>query len=96
MRAGDFVCLAYGSANRDERQFPNPDVYDIARRPRGHLGFGGGVHACLGSAIARMAIKIAFDEFHKVVPDYTRVQEQLAWMPSSTFRSPLVLQLAAQ
>jgi cytochrome P450 len=96
MRAGDFVCLAYGSANRDERQFANPDVYDIGRKPRGHLGFGGGVHACLGSAIARIAIRIAFEEFHDIVPDYSRVQQQLAWMPSSTFRSPLVLQLAVQ
>ncbi|CCD95504.1 putative cytochrome P450 [Bradyrhizobium sp. ORS 375] len=93
MREGDFVCLAYGSANRDERQFPDPDVYDITRKPRGHLGFGGGVHACLGSAIARMAIKIAFDELHKVVPEYRRTQEQLPWMPSSTFRSPLYLEL---
>ena len=93
MRAGDFVCLAYGSGNRDERQYPNADVYDIGRKPRGHLGFGGGVHACLGSAIARLAIKIAFDEFHKIVPEYRRVQEQLAWMPSSTFRSPLTLEL---
>ena len=52
MRAGDFVCLAYGSGNRDERQYPNPDVYDIAASRAGHLGFGGGVHACLGTAIA--------------------------------------------
>ena len=49
MKAGDFVCLAYGSGNRDERQFPIRDRYDIARKPRGHLGFGGGVHACLGT-----------------------------------------------
>ncbi len=89
MKAGDFVCLAYGSGNRDERQFANPDAYDLARKPRGHLGFGGGVHACLGSAIARIAIKIAFDEFHKVVPNYRRVEQELPWMPSSTFRSPL-------
>jgi cytochrome P450 len=94
MKAGDFVCLAYGSGNRDERQYPNPDFYDIARKPRGHLGFGGGVHACLGTAIARLSVKIAFEEFHKVFPDYRRVAEQLAWMPSSTFRSPLVLELA--
>lgn len=94
MKAGDFVCLAYGSGNRDERQFANADTYDLARKPRGHLGFGGGVHACLGSAIARMAIKIAFEEFHKVVPDYSRVEQQLPWMPSSTFRSPLVLKMA--
>ena len=95
MKEGDFVCRAYGSGNRDERQFPNPDAYDITRKPRGHLGFGGGVHACLGTAIARLAVKIAFEEFHKVVPEYRRVADQLPWMPSSTFRSPLVLQLAA-
>lgn len=94
MREGDFVCLAYGSGNRDERQFPDPDRYDIARKPRGHLGFGGGVHACLGTAIARMSVKIAFEEFHRVVPRYRRVADQLAWMPSSTFRSPLRLDLA--
>jgi cytochrome P450 len=94
MKAGDFVCLAYGSGNRDERQYPKPDFYDIARKPRGHLGFGGGVHACLGTAIARLSVKIAFEEFHQVFPDYRRVAEQLAWMPSSTFRSPLVLELA--
>lgn len=94
MKEGDFVCLAYGSGNRDERQYPNPDVYDITRKPRGHLGFGGGVHACLGTAIARLAVKIAFEEFHLVVPQYRRVADQLPWMPSSTFRSPLVLQLS--
>ncbi|MFT4099124.1 MAG: cytochrome P450 [Rhodoblastus sp.] len=94
MKAGDFVCLAYGSGNRDERKFENADAYDLARKPRGHLGFGGGVHACLGSAIARMAVKIAMEEFHKAVPAYARVQEQLPWMPSSTFRSPMVLELS--
>jgi cytochrome P450 len=94
MRAGDFVCMAYGSGNRDERQFPNPDLYDIARKPRGHLGFGGGVHACLGTAIARLSVKVAFDELHKVIPQYRRVHDQLTWMPSSTFRSPMRLELA--
>ncbi|MBP8306930.1 MAG: cytochrome P450 [Burkholderiaceae bacterium] len=96
MRAGDFVCLAYGSGNRDDRQFPDPDTYDIGRKPRGHLGFGGGVHACLGTAIARLSVKIAFDEFHRVVPHYRRVHPQLQWMPSSTFRSPLRLELSVQ
>lgn len=96
MKAGDFVCLAYGSANRDERQWPDPDRYDITRKPRGHLGFGGSVHVCLGTMIARLAVKTAFDELHKVVGGYRRTQAQLQWMPSSTFRSPLALELAVQ
>ncbi len=94
LKEGDFVCLAYGSGNRDDRQYANGDRYDLARKPRGHLGFGGGVHACLGATVARMATRIAFEEFHKAVPKYARVADQLAWMPSSTFRSPLSLELA--
>jgi len=92
MREGDFVCLAYGSGNRDERQFPDADRYDIRRNPRGHLGFGRGVHACLGAAIARMAVRIAFEEFLRRVPEFSCADEQLAWMPSTTFRSPLRLE----
>lgn len=94
MRAGDFACLAYGSANRDERQYPDADTYDITRRTKGHLGFGGSVHVCLGTTIARMAVKIAMKAFHDVVPEYERVDDVLPWMPSSTFRSPMRLEMA--
>lgn len=93
MQAGDFVCLAYGAANRDERQFPDPDRYDIRRKPRGHVGFGGGTHACLGTAFARLATKLAFEEFLRRVPEFRRVEERLSWMPSTTFRSPMRLDL---
>ena len=94
MRAGDFVCMAYGSGNRDERQFPEADRYDIRRKPRGHLGFGGGVHACLGAMVARMSVRIIFEEFLQAYPLFERTQQQLPWMPSSTFRSPMKLELA--
>jgi cytochrome P450 len=94
MKEGDFVCLAYGSGNRDERQFPNPDVYDIRRKPRGHLGLGGGVHACLGAMVARLSVRSIFEEFLAVYPNFSRVHEQLPWMPSTTFRSPMKLELA--
>jgi hypothetical protein len=94
MHEGDFVCLAYGSGNRDERQYQNPDVYDIARKPKGHLGLGGGVHACLGAMVARMSVRIIFEEFLKQYPEFSRVQQQLPWMPSTTFRSPMKLDLA--
>ena len=93
MRAGQFVCLAYGAANRDERQYPNPDVYDIDRKPRGHLGFGGGVHACLGASIARLSLATVFEEFLARFPDFSRTEQTLEWVPSSTFRSPMRLEL---
>ena len=93
VKAGQFVCMAYGSANRDERQFPNPDLYDIRRKPKGHLGFGGGVHSCLGAMIARLAVQVIFEEFLSAVPEFSRRDESLDWMPSTTFRSPLQLHL---
>jgi cytochrome P450 len=93
MKAGDFVCMAYGSANRDERKFENADVYDITRKPRAHLGFGGGVHSCLGSMVARVAINIIFSELLQAFPEFKCADERLPWMPSTTFRSPMILNL---
>jgi len=93
VKAGDFIMLAYGAANRDHRVFDNPDVYDITRRPKRHLGFGGGVHSCIGSMLARVACQVVFEEFLKAVPEFTRVDETLSWVPSSNFRSPKVLRL---
>jgi len=93
MKAGDFVALCYGSGNRDDRKYPDADRYDVSRRPKGHLGFGGGVHACLGSMIARLATKLVMEEFLAAIPEFGRADPQLGWVPSSTFRSPLKLVL---
>jgi hypothetical protein len=94
MKAGDFVCLAYGAANRDWRRYPDPDVYDLDRRPTGHFGFGGGVHACLGATIARLGSRLIAEELLAAIPDFSKAEETLSWMPSSTFRSPTRLRLA--
>jgi cytochrome P450 len=93
VKAGDFIMLAYGAANRDERVFADPDIYDITRKPKRHLGLGGGVHACLGSMLARVACRVVFEEFLKAIPEFTRVDEKLDWVPSSNFRSPKMLRL---
>lgn len=93
MKAGDFVILAYGAANRDERMFPDPDRYDITRRAKRHLGFGGGVHACLGAMIGRLATRITFEELLARVTDFTRLDAHLDWVPSSNFRSPKALRI---
>ena len=70
IRAGDFVLMLFGSAGRDEDQFADPDVVDFGRNPIRHLGFGGGVHRCLGSHLARAELRIAMEEIHRLVPAY--------------------------
>jgi cytochrome P450 len=62
--AGARVGLVYGAANRDERAFPDPDRFDPLRdlATRRHLGFGISPHHCLGSALARLEAKVAFEE----------------------------------
>lgn len=88
---GDTVIIAYGSANRDERKFSNPDVYDIDRKPIGHLGFGGGKHFCLGSQMARFVTDIAIRRLLSRVPEYKLTTDRLDWISSSNFRSPVAL-----
>ena len=94
MRVGDKVALAYGSGNRDERKFANPDVYDIDRRPQGHLGFGAGKHFCLGSAMARAVTAAAMRRFLERLPQFHLTTKAIAWNSSSNFRSPVALPMA--
>jgi len=94
LRSGDKVALAFGSGNRDERKFPDPDRFDIDRRPQGHLGFGSGKHFCLGSQMARLVTDVAMRRFLKRVPDYHLTVDKVAWNSSSNFRSPTALPFA--
>jgi cytochrome P450 len=91
MRAGDSVALAYGSANRDWRKFENPDRYDIDRRPQGHLGFGIGKHFCIGNQFARLITETAMRCFLERIPEFALRERDFPWVPSSNFRSPLIL-----
>ncbi|GAA3955698.1 methyl-branched lipid omega-hydroxylase Cyp124 [Actinomadura viridis] len=69
-RKGDKVTLFYGSANRDETVFSDPDTFDITRSPNPHVGFGGpGPHFCLGANLARREIAVMFRELFTRVPD---------------------------
>lgn len=94
MNVGDKVALAFGSGNRDERKFPSPDTFDIARRPQGHLGFGSGKHFCLGSQMARLVTEVAMRRFLERIPDYHLTVDRIAWNSSSNFRSPTALPFA--
>jgi cytochrome P450 len=70
LKAGDRVGLCIISANRDAGKYANPDVYDVRRGARDHMAFGLGIHACLGSALARLEARVVFEEILKVMPDY--------------------------
>ncbi len=76
MKAGDKATLWYNSANRDESTFENPWVFDVARTPNPHFGFGGGgAHFCLGANLARREIRVVFDELRREIPDIVATDE---------------------
>ena len=90
---GSLVAALIGSANRDERRFPDPDRLDVGRDARGHLAFGFGPHFCLGASLARLEAKVAFE---RLVPDlgrYTLASGQPPRQPSFLVRGPLALTL---
>jgi cytochrome P450 len=70
IHAGEHVMLLLASANTDDGAHPGVDTVDLQREPNPHLAFGGGVHRCLGSHLARMELRVALREFHKRIPDY--------------------------
>ncbi len=76
VREGQRVGLFYSSANFDQEVFESPFQFDILRNPNPHLSFGGnGAHYCIGANLARMEIKLIFDELAEQLPDITRLAE---------------------
>jgi cytochrome P450 len=62
--------IMIGSANTDEAEFPDADEVRFDREVNRHLAFGGGIHRCLGSNLARMELRVALREWHKRIPEY--------------------------
>ena len=59
----------YASANRDPEVFDNPDALDVRRDARHHVSFGFGTHFCLGASLARLQLKVMFEELTRRLPD---------------------------
>ena len=67
--AGQQVVLLYSSANRDAAHFSDPEAFDVRRTPNNHIAFGLGTHFCLGAGLARLEIRVFFEEFVRRVRD---------------------------
>jgi cytochrome P450 PksS len=93
---GSLVFAAIASANRDERQFPDPDKLDLGREPNKHLAFGLGPHYCLGAALARLEGQIAVNALLRRTRALRMktAAERLTWRPGLVLRGLESLPLA--
>jgi cytochrome P450 len=92
--AGQLVVFLLGAANRDPSQFPHPDRFDITRHPNRHLAFGYGSHFCLGAALARLEMEMAFCTVAQRLPDLRLCHETLTWKPLMGIRALKELQVS--
>ena len=84
--AGSAMLFVVGAANHDERRFDDPDRFDIHREIRQHLGFGYGIHFCLGAALARLEGRIALEELLDRFPEWEVDLDRARIAPTSTVR----------
>jgi cytochrome P450 len=91
--AGSVVVGMLASANRDPRRFQNPADFDVTREENPHLGFGHGIHFCLGAPLARMEAEVALGTLLRRFPDMELAAERasIRWKPSALLRGPAEL-----
>ena len=87
LRTDERICWFITSANRDPEAFANPDTFDITRDPNPHVGFGNGVHHCLGATLARLEGQEAFKALAQRFPNIHLETETIEYQPSIALRS---------
>jgi cytochrome P450 len=92
---GEQVMALLGAANIDDAEFPNAGQLEWDREVNRHLAFGGGIHRCLGSHLARLELRVALREWHRRIPDYcVKPGAELTFTPGirTLERFPMLLQ----
>jgi cytochrome P450 len=94
---GSIVMPVLASANRDDAQFPDGERFDVTRDTQGHLGFGVGIHFCLGASLARLEARVALEELLARYAGFERANARVDYIDSFLVRGPrrLPLRLAA-
>jgi cytochrome P450 family 142 subfamily A polypeptide 1 len=85
LREGDQVVLMYAAANRDPRAFTDPDRLDVTRPDNRHVAFGFGTHFCLGAWLARLELRVMFEELLRRIPDWELVDPDEPQIVPATF-----------
>ena len=93
--AGSVVMLMVGAANRDERQFPDPDTFDLERDTQGSAAFGHGAHFCIGMALAKLEARLTLTGLLRRFRRLERVEKAIAWNHTFTVRGPATLLVRA-
>jgi len=91
LRRGEMVVLLLGSANRDPAVFPEGDRLDVTRRDVRHLGFGLGIHFCLGAQLARLEAGLALEALIGRFPRLALRPQKIAWSANPVLRGPKAL-----
>jgi cytochrome P450 len=87
IQRGDLVSIGHGPANRDPKQFSDPDVLNIKRSPNRHLAFGHGIHFCVGAGLARLEGPIAIQTVLRRMPNLRLAAADVTWNPGFLLRS---------
>ena len=84
----------YPAANRDPAAFDSPDCFDVQRQPNQHLAFGFGPHFCMGASLARLELKVMFDELLSRLPDIRLAGDPLPRRISNFISGPEAMPVA--
>mgnify|MGYP001038807348 FL=1 len=83
---GDQLALLYAAGNRDPARFPNPHSFDITRQDNPHLGFGAGIHYCVGAPLARLEMQVAFQVLMERLPNLRLAAQTVEYRPNFVIR----------
>lgn len=87
IKTGDRVFIVLAGANRDGDRFPHPDTLDITRSPNRHVGFGRGVHTCIGAQLSRIEGRVAFGRLLERLPGLSVPEQPLQYIPTLAGRA---------